>query len=71
MATKLSYMSTMYPLVVKDAASPQLKKRLLVMEKDLLKFVLDFYQNYIELLLLLLKDIDSERAEPSCFKSHY
>ena len=38
-------MFTMFPLVVKDAASPQLKKRLLVMEEDILKFVLDFYQN--------------------------
>ena len=38
-------MFTMFALVVKDAASPQLKKRLPVMEEDLLKFVLDFYQN--------------------------
>ena len=37
-------MFTMFPLVVKDAASPQLKKRLLVME-DLLKFLWDFDQN--------------------------
>ena len=35
----------MFPLVVKDAASLQLKKRLRVMEENLLKFVLDVYPN--------------------------
>ena len=37
-------MFKIFSLVVKNAASPQLKKRLPVMEEDLLKLVLDLYQ---------------------------
>ena len=50
-------MFTLFPLVVKT----KLKKRLLGMEEDRLKFVLDYKK------IIKLKDIDSERAEPSCF----